>query len=58
MHILSRQASDLDAYPLKAGAAYVFREITIASNTTFRRLSDRPCFFSIELVDIIIVYKF
>ena len=58
MRTLSGQASALDAYPLQEGAAYVIHELTIASNTTFRRLSERPCFFSVELVDIIVAYKF
>ena len=38
MRTLSRQASALDAYPLQAGAAYLIREITIASNTTLKAL--------------------
>ena len=58
MRTLSRQASALDAYPLQAVAAYVIRVKTIASSATFIKLCDRPCFFSIGLIDIIIVYKF
>ena len=48
----------LDAYPLQLGAAYVNSEITIASNTTYRRLFSQTLLFSLELIDIIVVYKF
>ena len=38
--------SALDAYPLQAGAAYVIGEITIASNTTFKRFETGLVFFN------------
>ena len=54
---LQAGVSALDAYPLQTGAAYVIREITIVSYTTFR-ISETGLVSLLESVDIIVVYNF